>query len=85
MPQAAVQKRLHQLETPRAARWGVVMVPRPMTIDEWERIAIRMQAELLSASAVDRAEGAPPDHDLKKEPPMNHAQQHHPLTSRKST
>ena len=56
-----------------------------MTLEAWEEVATRMQAELLSASAVDRAEGAPPDHDLKKEPPMSHAQQSHPVTSRKST
>ena len=77
---AVLKKRLQQLETPRAARWGVVMVPRPMTLDNWERVAVRMQAELLSASAVDRAEGAPPDNELTKEPPMSHAQQPHPVT-----
>jgi hypothetical protein len=60
-PTAAALKRLHALEAPQRANdgRGVMLLPAPGTLDEWEAEAVPSQAKLMSASAVDRNDEAP--------------------------
>lgn len=45
----ATLKRLEQLERPRVAakRGGLLVVPKIMDLDEWQKLAAPMQAKLL--------------------------------------
>lgn len=39
------------------ARVGVMLVPEPMSLDEWEAVAIRQQEELMAAELADLERG----------------------------
>ena len=45
----------------RGAGLGAILMPRPVSLDDWEALAIKQQSELMQASAEDheRAEAAP--------------------------
>jgi hypothetical protein len=60
-PTAAQIRALRELRHPRGgdARKGVMLCPAPATLDEWETVAVKMQAELMQASSADRSEDAP--------------------------
>lgn len=65
-PTAAQRRALAELKAGpkgREAHLGAILVPRPVSLDEWEEIARPQQAALMQASADDheRAEAAPAD------------------------
>ncbi len=64
-PTAIALKRLHALEAPRLADdgRGVMLLPAPGTIDQWEAEAVPAQAALMAVSSEDRGDDAPKARD----------------------
>lgn len=62
VPTAALRRALADLKTGpkhRGPRRGVMLAPRPVTVEAWESVAAPMQAALLAACADDRDERQP--------------------------